>query len=198
MKQERAGRTRRALLEAAAAEFDRWGYAGASLAGIARVAGISIGALTFHFASKETLSRAVREQGIAATRALVADAVARRETPFQCVASLTVTLVELLERDVSVRATARLAREARDDQHRWESVWAPVIGERLRERADAEACPGTDSAALTAMAVHLVCGVEATLRHRGLSDSGHSNSAMLARIWQLLPHASPAGDNVDA
>ncbi|MEV0323433.1 TetR family transcriptional regulator [Streptomyces sp. NPDC050658] len=197
MKQERAGRTRRALLEAAAAEFDRRGYAGASLAGIAAAAGISIGALTFHFSSKNQLARAVRDQGIAATRALVADATARREAPFQCVVSLTVTLVELLERDVSVRAAARLAREAYDDQHRWESEWVPVIGERLRAGAEGTS-HGTDSAALTAMAVHLVCGVEATLRHRGLPDDGQSNSDMLTRIWQLLPHASPAAGGVDA
>ncbi|WP_217561336.1 TetR/AcrR family transcriptional regulator [Streptomyces sp. GbtcB6] len=194
MKQERASRTRHALLTAAAGEFDRRGYAGASLAGIARAADISLGALTFHFASKQELSTAVREQGIAATRALVARVTARREPPVECVVSLTLGLVELLERDASVRAAARLDREAADTRHSWRGAWAPLIRRRLRATADSESCPETDAAALTALAVHLVCGMEATLPHRSCPDSEHRTSALLARIWrQVLPQAAPKG-----
>lgn len=197
MKQERAGRTRRALLAAAATEFDRHGYAGTSLAGVARAAGISIGALTFHFTSKQHLSRAVREQGIATTRTFVADTVARREPPLQYVVALTVALAELMEKDASVRAAARLAREAYDDQHSWESTWVPLIGERLRETGGTQSCPAADPAALSAMAVHLVRGVEASLRHPDHPDHS-SNSAMLARIWRLVPCAATPGRHGDA
>ncbi|GHE01103.1 TetR/AcrR family transcriptional regulator [Streptomyces alanosinicus] len=194
MKQERASRTRQALLTAAAGEFDRRGYAGASLARIARAAQISTGALTFHFASKEALSTAVREQGNAATQALVARTTARREPPVQCVVSLTLGLVELLETDASVRAAARLEREAADARHSWRGVWAPLIRERLRATTDAELCPGTDTTALTALAEHLVCGMEATLAHRGRPDSDRGNSALLARIWhQVLHRSAPLG-----
>ncbi|MET7482762.1 TetR/AcrR family transcriptional regulator [Streptomyces sp. NPDC005538] len=194
MKQERASRTRRALLTAAAEEFDRRGYAGASLASIARAAGISLGALTFHFSSKQELSTAVREQGCAATRTLVAHTSARRDPPVQCVVSLTLGLVELLEEDASVRAAARLDREAADARHSWRGVWAPLIQERLRATTDAEACPAADSSALTALAVLLVCGTEATLPHRDSPDSEQDNSAVLARIWRhILPQAAPAG-----
>ena len=211
MKQERASRTRRALLTAAAEEFDRLGYAGASLGGIARAAGISLGALTFHFPSKQELSTAVREQGCAATRALVARTGARRDPPVQCVVSLTLGLVELLQKDASVRAAARLDREAADARHSWRGVWTPLIHERLRATPDAEACPETtpgaspvtDSAALTVLAVLLVCGTEATLPHRAgpapdsprpdSPDSEQDNSALLARVWrQILPQAAPA------
>ncbi|MEV0924522.1 TetR/AcrR family transcriptional regulator [Streptomyces spongiicola] len=203
MRQERASRTRRALLKAAAEEFDRLGYAGASLAGIARAAGISLGALTFHFSSKQELSTAVSEQGCAATRALVARTGARGEPPVQCAVSLTLGLVELLEKDASVRAAARLDREAADAGHGWQGVWAPVIHECLRAAADAEGSPVGDSAALAALAVLLVCGTEATLpRPAGpgspAGPAGHGgqqgNSALLARIWrQILPQTAQAG-----
>lgn len=192
MKQERAGRTRRGLLTAAATEFDRHGYTGASLAAIARSAGISIGALTFHFPSKQELCGAVREEGLAATRALVAAAAERREPPFQCVVSLTLGLVELLETNTSVRAAARLARETAD-AHSWQAEWAPLIRERLRETTDARLCTEADAAALTDLAVHLVCGVEATLRHGDRPGGDRDGTAMLTRIWQqFLPAAASA------
>ncbi|MFF7978848.1 TetR family transcriptional regulator [Streptomyces sp. NPDC007901] len=212
MKQERASRTRRALLTAAAEEFDRLGYAGASLGGIARAAGISLGALTFHFPSKQELSTAVREEGCAATRALVARTRARRDPPVQCVVSLTLGLVELLQKNPSVRAAARLDREAADARHSWRGVWTPLIHERLRGTPDAGASaevsadtvpgaspgafPVTDSAALTVLAVLLVCGTEATLPRRDSPDpdSEQDNSALLARVWrQILPQAAPPG-----
>ncbi|MGY1456337.1 TetR family transcriptional regulator [Streptomyces sp. SS8] len=193
MRQERASRTRQALLAAAAGEFDRRGYAGASLAGIARSAGISLGALTFHFASKEELSKAVREQGNAATRALVTRTAADREPPVQWVVSLTVELVELLQRDASVRAAARLDREAADPRYSWRGVWSPVISERLRSATEEERPAGMDTAVLAALAVHLVCGMEATLPHRSRSDGDHGGATLLARIWrQILPRAVPA------
>ncbi|WP_179382375.1 TetR/AcrR family transcriptional regulator [Streptomyces sp. SA15] len=197
-KQERAGRTRRALLTAAAEEFDRLGYAGASLAGIARAAGISLGALTFHFASKEDLATAVREQGDAATRALVAGTATSKEPPLQYVASLTLALVELLENNVSVRAAARLAREASGVRHDWQSLWAPLISKRLQEPVSAGPWPETDPTALTALAVHLVSGVEATMRHRCCPDVHDSNAVMLARIWrQILPQLPDPGAGSD-
>ncbi|MFE2046601.1 TetR family transcriptional regulator [Streptomyces sp. NPDC059477] len=192
MKQERASRTRRALLTAAAEEFDRRGYAGASLVGIARAAGISLGALTFHFSSKQELSAAVREQGCDATRALVARTGARPDPPVQSVVSLTLGLVELLEKDASVRAAARLDRETADARHSWRGVWTPLIHERLRATADAEMCPVPDSTAVAALAELLVCGTEATLPQRDSPDSERDNSALLARVWrQILPQAIP-------
>lgn len=77
--QERAARTRQNLVSAAAGEFDRDGYAGASLARIARSAGITTGALTFHFQSKEEMAAVVRTQGHAVTQAVVGQVTARSE-----------------------------------------------------------------------------------------------------------------------
>lgn len=55
--QERAVRTRRAVLEAAATVFADHGYTAATVADILKTAGVTKGALYFHFDSKEALAR---------------------------------------------------------------------------------------------------------------------------------------------
>lgn len=59
VKQVRAARTRQALVQAAAEVFAADGYAMASLPSISRRAGVSAGALHFHFASKDALAREI-------------------------------------------------------------------------------------------------------------------------------------------
>ncbi|PPK65466.1 ScbR family autoregulator-binding transcription factor [Actinokineospora auranticolor] len=58
-RQERAEHTRNAILDAAAAKFDEYGFLGASLSDILAEAGVTKGALYFHFASKEELANAL-------------------------------------------------------------------------------------------------------------------------------------------
>ncbi|GAA3379688.1 MULTISPECIES: ScbR family autoregulator-binding transcription factor [Streptomyces] len=59
VKQERAVRTRRAILEAAALVFEEQGYDTAKLSDIVKIANVTKGALYFHFESKEGLAQAV-------------------------------------------------------------------------------------------------------------------------------------------
>ncbi|MET9077978.1 TetR/AcrR family transcriptional regulator [Streptomyces sp. NPDC004232] len=187
-KQERALWTRRTLLRAAAGEFDRHGYTGSSLAQIARAADISMGALTFHFASKRDLADSVVEEGNAATLALV-DRMARYDgPPVPYVASLTLALVDLLQREPAVRAAARLAREESCTDHQWHALWAPVVCARLEQAPPDEVPPDTDATAIADMAVHLVSGVEANLRHPACSGARRDSVRRLARIWrQAVP-----------
>ncbi|MEV7419427.1 TetR/AcrR family transcriptional regulator [Streptomyces sp. NPDC089919] len=185
--QERAARTRRVLVTAAAREFDLNGYAGSSLARITRSAGISMGALTFHFPNKEELAAVVRQEGHAATSAAVRQVLARREPPVQTVVSLTLALAALMEREDVVRAAARLSREQPGAAPDWTSAWLPVVRERLHAgRGAAEAVSGCT--ALTALAAHLVRGVESDLR-AGAGRQGQPDGrpvAQLARIWELV------------
>src|ERR1700752_5120706 len=58
-KQERAIRTRRAILEAAGAVFDEHGYTSTTIAMVLERAEVTKGALCFHFLSKESLAPAV-------------------------------------------------------------------------------------------------------------------------------------------
>ncbi|MFJ8937118.1 ScbR family autoregulator-binding transcription factor [Streptomyces sp. NPDC102365] len=58
-RQERAIRTRRAILVAAAQVFDEVGYEAATISDVLKKSGMTKGALYFHFTSKEELAQAV-------------------------------------------------------------------------------------------------------------------------------------------
>lgn len=62
--QERAKRTRASIINSAAIEFGRSGYAAASLNRILEGSGATKGALYFHFDSKEDLAKAVLEAAL--------------------------------------------------------------------------------------------------------------------------------------
>ncbi|MFI7499674.1 ScbR family autoregulator-binding transcription factor [Streptomyces sp. NPDC049687] len=63
-KQERAIRTRRAILEAAGAVFDEHGYMSTTIAMVLERAEVTKGALYFHFPSKESLAQAVLDEQV--------------------------------------------------------------------------------------------------------------------------------------
>jgi len=60
--QDRAKATRGAIVVGAAAVFEEHGYGSASLTQVSEAAGVTKGALYFHFQSKEDLARAVIEE----------------------------------------------------------------------------------------------------------------------------------------
>ena len=65
--QRRAQLTRRAILAAAAEEFDSTGYAGTTLNAVLRRSGITKGAFYFHFPSKEAVAEALAAAGVPPT-----------------------------------------------------------------------------------------------------------------------------------
>ncbi|HEX4249880.1 MAG TPA: TetR family transcriptional regulator [Pseudonocardia sp.] len=69
-------RTRRRLLDAAAAELARNGLAGASIGAIAAAAGLRTGSVYFHFPSKDELIGEVLEVGLRETLAHLDEALA--------------------------------------------------------------------------------------------------------------------------
>ncbi|MFB6888082.1 TetR family transcriptional regulator [Kitasatospora sp. NPDC056327] len=151
MRQERAQQTHRALLLAAATEFDRHGYAGTSLARVSQTAGVTMGALTFHFPSKASLADAVRAQAAALTRAAVTAASAAHDRPGTEVGELIDTLTRLLDEEPSVRAAARLTWEQPESAGNWHAGWSPDLRDRLaRERTGPP--PGTTTGAPAAAA----------------------------------------------
>lgn len=160
-RQERAEQTRRRLVEAAAAEFAEHGYSGASLHGIVRAAGVTMGALTFHFPTKSALAQAVQEAGAAATREILR---ARPSTPgLESVLDDVLALAAALRTAHSVRAAARLTREGHATGHGWYDSWAPDLREAL-ERAWQGRHPhsGLTPVAATSLLCHVLLGVEAT------------------------------------
>ncbi|WP_329297206.1 TetR/AcrR family transcriptional regulator [Streptomyces sp. NBC_00659] len=109
--QARSERTRRRLVRAGAQMFNRNGYASATLGQIAQAAGLTKGALYFHFASKDGLADAVQEQG----HAVLADFVhSQREAgvaPVQALIDMTHWLAWMLHEDAVIRASFRITGE---------------------------------------------------------------------------------------
>ncbi|MDH6117252.1 AcrR family transcriptional regulator [Kitasatospora sp. GAS204A] len=99
--QERAVRSRMAIIEGAAAAFEELGYAGAGFAEIVRRSGLTSGGVQFHFAHKEDLAAGVVESCAARLLAELA----------QAKAPPAATLSRLHRRSVVVRAGLRLIVE---------------------------------------------------------------------------------------
>ncbi|MFF3495258.1 ScbR family autoregulator-binding transcription factor [Streptomyces sp. NPDC002795] len=129
-KQERAVQTRKAILSAAAEAFDEYGYAGASINLILKRAGLTTGALYFHFDSKEDLARAVmNEQPELIVPQLHSEGLQR-------LVDITLLWSHMLQIDPLLRAGVRLTGEqaamgARDvTPYR---SWAGVMTDCLRD-----------------------------------------------------------------
>ncbi|MDT0615382.1 TetR/AcrR family transcriptional regulator [Streptomyces lancefieldiae] len=187
VKQQRAARTREALVQAAAAAFDLVGYEAASLAHVSKSAGISMGALTFHFPTKETLATAVQVRGASTTRAATEHLRDRTERPLRTLIDLTLELARLLDEDVAVRAAARLTRECPRSAAPWTDEWLPTAKTLLEHAAKEELRPHADAEALLTLTTHLVTGTESHIRRCALVP-GERESAQeqLCRIWQLV------------
>ncbi|MFJ3026035.1 ScbR family autoregulator-binding transcription factor [Streptomyces tendae] len=133
-RQERAVRTRRAVLEAAATVFAEHGYAAATVADILKTAGVTKGALYFHFDSKEALARGILE-------VQTDQRVAEQEVKLQEMVDVAMTVAHRLVNDPLLRAGARLSADPVGRKHygsAWH-LWVDVLTEILtqaRERGE--------------------------------------------------------------
>ncbi|MFJ9041462.1 ScbR family autoregulator-binding transcription factor [Streptomyces sp. NPDC102406] len=105
-KQDRAIRTRRHILAAAASVFEERGYQAATITDILRTAGVTKGALYFHFQSKADLAYGVME---AQGRRL--GSVPGRACKMQELADTVLLQTYRLQHDALVRAGVRLAMD---------------------------------------------------------------------------------------
>ncbi|MEE2032129.1 TetR/AcrR family transcriptional regulator [Rhodococcus chondri] len=125
--QERARRTRAAIVEAAAVEFSKRGYSAASINAILEHSNATKGAMYFHFTSKEELARAVLDEGLERYRAIVdrwQDVPGL--DPFERLHGLIGDLAHSLHNDVIVAAEFKLVSEpefAAESRVRGSTVW---------------------------------------------------------------------------
>ncbi|MEV5336774.1 ScbR family autoregulator-binding transcription factor [Streptomyces werraensis] len=104
-KQDRAIRTRHTILQAAAKVFEEHGYQAATISEILSEAGVTKGALYFHFQSKEHLAQGVlTEQNNELT-------VPQRPSKLQELVDTTMLHAHRLQTDPMVRASVRLAMD---------------------------------------------------------------------------------------
>ncbi|MDX3646262.1 ScbR family autoregulator-binding transcription factor [Streptomyces sp. MB09-02B] len=139
--QERAVRTRRAVLEAAATVFADHGYTAATVADILKIAGVTKGALYFHFDSKEALARGVLE--VQADQRLP-----EQEIKLQEMVDVAMTVAHRLRFDPVLRAGARLSADPAGRKHYgsawplWVDMLAEIVSQaRLRGETLAHVVP---------------------------------------------------------
>ncbi|MFJ8312077.1 MULTISPECIES: TetR family transcriptional regulator [unclassified Streptomyces] len=175
-------------MRAAAEELDENGYDGASITRICRRADISMGALTYHFPTKDALVEAVQDRGRSATQSMVDRIESEPSQPLRAAIDLTIAITDLLSKDAAVRATARLSQERPHTAPTWTSLWAGALRRLLDKTSHDELRPGTDPEAVAVLATHLVVGAESHIRHaRATPDAAQAGAAQqLAEIWQLV------------
>ncbi|MEE1795954.1 TetR/AcrR family transcriptional regulator [Streptomyces sp. BE308] len=110
-KQDRARRTHEVLLDAAADEFTRHGYAGANLARIAVQVGMTKGAVYAHFPSKEALATALTAPFDRAWREILGQAADAGDDSLETLQCITFTLASRLRVDIRFRAGLQLVSE---------------------------------------------------------------------------------------
>ncbi|MEU2392796.1 TetR/AcrR family transcriptional regulator [Streptomyces sp. NPDC007369] len=174
--QERASKTRQALLEAAADEFAERGYEGASLQGVVLRAATSIGSLTFHFGTKRALAEDVRKTGHARFGRCLQD-LADAADPLRQLRTLIGCLARLAHGDPFVRAARRLEADRPEGVPPLAEAWLPVL-RRLLDRADGahRLRPGVSPEDAVALLAHLAEGAMAT--HDAPRDA----------VWDIVLH----------
>ncbi|MFD5328037.1 ScbR family autoregulator-binding transcription factor [Streptomyces sp. NPDC127092] len=186
--QERAVRTREVLLRAAAEVFDEVGYPGASITKIIDRAGVTTGAVYFHFRSKEGLARAVIQEQAADLD------FPQGEAGLQRLLDLTLYLAERLQHDTLLRAGVRLAVEQSEPGLQEYSIyewWADRFAQDLAAAQDrGELLPGADA---TCFATTLVAAFTGSQIMSRLASGRADLPQRITNVWRcLLPGLAPA------
>ncbi|MFI5808799.1 ScbR family autoregulator-binding transcription factor [Streptomyces sp. NPDC051561] len=194
--QERAVRTRRALVRAAASEFDRYGYDGTSMLKVSRAAGITTGALTFHFSTKSELADAVQDYGRMALRTIIEQVTATSAPPLDQLVDLTLQVARLLEEDPAVRSAARLTREHSGTAPAWSTTWLPTVHELLHQAQRAgHLHTEVHATTLASLASHLLTGTEVHARAAVESNRPSTAVVQLQQIWKIALRGIRPGGN---
>ncbi|MFC1410921.1 ScbR family autoregulator-binding transcription factor [Streptacidiphilus sp. N1-12] len=148
LRQERAVRTREQILFAAAELFAQAGFQKTSIKDVADRAGVTKGAIFFHYPTKEILATAVVEAHYSRWPDLLARAQAQGLSPLDVAFEVLDQAAVAFRDDLVVRAGARLQIERSlidAPLPRPYEGWTDVLATLLRDARDSgELRPGTD------------------------------------------------------
>ncbi|WP_431993162.1 ScbR family autoregulator-binding transcription factor [Streptomyces albogriseolus] len=184
VKQERALRTRQALIRAGAERFAREGFVAASLSTISGEAGVSNGALHFHFESKRALARAVEDEALARLRLVIEKSLGRDGRALPALVDATYGLVDRIAEDVVVRAGFELG----DDPGRGEGAslrreWQHWVEETVRRaERDGWLARGVSADDAVTVVVAATVGFEVL----GGEEAAWLSQERVAGLWKLL------------
>ncbi|MGW5619146.1 ScbR family autoregulator-binding transcription factor [Streptomyces sp. NPDC003877] len=184
LKQERAFRTRKAILAAAAKIFEERGYRAATITEIISAAGVTKGALYFHFSSKEELAQGIlheQDQWLP---------IPDRPCKIQQIADTVLLHAHRLQHEPMVRAGVRLSLDQQAgeiDRRGPFTHWADIV-EKLLEQAQAqgELLPHISTRETADVLVASFAGVQAT------SQIMSDYQDLLTRVNALLRHLLPS------
>lgn len=194
-KQERAVRTRQALIRAAAEVFAVDAYAVASISAISRRAGVSAGALHFHFAGKDDMARAVEAEAAVAVQQLAQGCRSTAGSALQCLVRTVFGLLAAADDDPVVRAGFRLSvdpsRKSEAEVLHW---WGGFVHELvLQAQGEGELAQGVSAEDATTAIVAATVGFEVI----SMVDAEWSSVERMARFWSfILPSLAAAPERV--
>lgn len=182
-RQERAERSRAAILEAAADEFAQHGYAGARLERIVERTGLTKGAVYFHFRSKLDLAKALLEERYGNWPGIVAEIDSSGLRGVEAAVELMQRVGAVFASDVRVRAAMALSQtvlppgpDADPYDH-----WVGVV-ERYLEQED-ERGEGMSAHDVAVVAVQGFFGAYMIAAERGRLDGLPED---IDRLWSAL------------
>lgn len=188
-RQDRAERTRNLILDAAAEAFEARGFAGASLSDILARAGVTKGALYFHFASKEDLAKALVDEQWRTELPSLEDAT----NPIQSVIDLCHAYCRELCTNIRVRASNRLMAESNFDRPFPQvcTRWTDQIRRLLEAARDAgDLRPEWDPAEVAGYVCSAVLGIQTM---SGALTNREDMRDRLTNMWKIsLPGLVPA------
>lgn len=186
-RQLRAEQTRATIIGAAADLFDRHGYESTSLSEIVAHAGVTKGALYFHFAAKDDLAHAIMEMQSRASRRLAKDLEGRGYSSLEALMRLTFGMARLCEEGPVLRAGLRLATAGvpvRPPLPHPFTEWREIATTRLMNavrQSDVHPDIDVDSAAHT-----LVCSIVGTRVVSSTLEPAERWTRRLAGMWYVL------------
>lgn len=189
-RQERAEVTRQAILDGAATAFDAAGFGSTSLTDIAQHAGVTKGAMYFHFQSKEALAREL----VAEQFELLPDGAESELRALQRAIDLTHRMAHGLRSSTRLRAGIRLVIElgsfAAPDPTPY-NQWIDSVRDMVANAQGAgDVKPEVNVGDLSAYIVGAFAGVQITSQVRTSREDLHDR---VEDMWTwLLPGIVPA------
>ncbi|MGW2569589.1 ScbR family autoregulator-binding transcription factor [Streptomyces sp. NPDC001537] len=189
LKQERAGRTRRQLLDAAAKAFAAKGFPAVTLQDIADLAEVTKGAVYFHFTNKEAVAVAVTEEFYTQLPAIAESVTARQLPPLDALGELLLQTAVALRDNPVMQAGARLQIERNlvdADMPTPFSGFTQLITELLAQAQDEDMLRPTTDVAATARVI-----VAAFFGSQHISWVQHNREDLTDRVQEIIDITIP-------
>ncbi|WP_406864108.1 TetR/AcrR family transcriptional regulator [Streptomyces sp. HUAS MG47] len=181
--QIRAEQTRKALISAAAGLIDLKGLRDTGLVEVSNAAGVSKGALYFHFSCKEGLASAVHEETHQRVRRLAERHLCGPDPDLATLARFLTQLFAELREDTTLRAGLRLESEDRaadgEGPLPLRQAWLRYLDRHFTFPGDLAALP------------HLLAAVTVGLEVLGRKDAHWWTEETVDGVWELLLRLVP-------